>query len=212
MEMGNQRGRRIWANQEVPNKCPSDGFFHQGCKDSPCDRCITHWSWYHSETTARLFTQTTTMPAIGWLLWRKNTPNLKRRHWQCDGNVRSSISSCKELTSTYVQTITHWSLCWVQRVCLPSVHIKRLLLYLKQFHYEIKHSWCRQPCRYLEPSAVRPAWEPRYHGDSKGANCIASAAIPAAHTAQVVEEASIQDPTVLLVCKALASGDWSCLL
>jgi len=42
---------------------------------------------------------------------------------------------------------------------------------------------------------------------AKSANSIASAAIPAALTAQKVEQAPAQDPTVLLVCKAIASGD-----
>lgn len=38
-----------------------------------------------------------------------------------------------------------------------------------------------------------------------------SLAIPAALTAQEVERTSAQDPTLQVLCKAFASGDWSCL-
>jgi len=38
---------------------------------------------------------------------------------------------------------------------------------------------------------------------------IASEAVPAALTPQQVEQASAKDPTLQLVCQAVASGNWS---
>ena len=87
--------------------------------------------------TAR--TGQSTMPAVGLVMRRQDTPNLKRRPWQFDGPVRSFTSSCTELTSRYLHIIKPLITALSAKSTPPSARIERWLLYLQQFRYVVKY-------------------------------------------------------------------------
>lgn len=133
----------------------------------------------------------------------KNTPNSRGGPWQCGGRVRRlylflyKIDICTEHYATdhcaeskeYAPIGTRGKM-----VTLSSVVPLR----------NQTHGWCRQPCIFHEPAAENQDTMQT----AEYANSIASEAMPAALAAQDIERAWAQDPTLLLVSEAVASGDW----
>ena len=92
----------------------------------------------------------------------------------------------------------------------PSARIERWLLYLQQYHYQIKYI----PGRLNSADALsRLPVGPTDDGDTakteEFAYSVASKAIPAALTPKEVELASEKDPTLQLVRQAVMKNDWS---
>ena len=116
---------------------------------------------------------------------------------------------------------THFELCTDHKPLIsmlgpnskpPSARIERWLLYLQQFNYTIRHIrgknnsadvLSRLPVGEVETADAK---------ESKAYACsIASQAVPAALTPKEVELASEHDKTLMLVRKAITTGDWTYL-
>ena len=94
----------------------------------------------------------------------------------------------------------------------PSARIERWLLYLQQFNYTIRHIWDKNNSADVLSRLPVGEVETADAKESKAYACsIASQAVPAALTPKEVELASEHDKTLMLVRKAITTGDWTYL-
>ena len=94
----------------------------------------------------------------------------------------------------------------------PSARIERWLLYLQQFNYTIRHIQGKNNSADVLSRLPVGEVETADAKESKAYACsIASQAVPAALTPKEAELASEHDKTLMLVRKAITTGDWTYL-